>query len=70
MVALILDLLYKLYRDIKDDPQLKTLNVSTTSMVLITLRPYHENLGIWRTLNKRINFAISLNIPNGQRSML
>jgi hypothetical protein len=70
MVAPILDLLHELHWYAEGEPQLETLDVSSTSMVPIALYPYHENPEIWGTLNKKIDFAIGLNIPNGQKSML
>jgi hypothetical protein len=66
MVAPILDLLHELHRDAEGELQLETLDVSTTSIDPIALCPYHESPEIWRTLKKKINFAIGLKIPNGQ----
>jgi len=70
MVAPILDLLHELHRDSEGESQLEILDVSTTSIDPIALCPYHENPEVWRILNKKIDFAIGLNIPYGQKCTL
>jgi hypothetical protein len=44
--------------------------VSITSINPIALCPYHEIPETWRTLNKKIDFAIGLEVPNGEKNML
>jgi hypothetical protein len=70
IVAPILDLLHELHRDAEGESLLETLDVSTTSIDPIALCPYHENPEVWRILNKKIDFAIGLNIPYGQKCTL
>ena len=70
MVAPILDLLDELHRYTDGESQLAILDISTTSIDPIALCPYHENPEVWRILNKKIDFAIGLDIRYEQKAVL
>ena len=70
MVAPMLDLLRHLHRLADGEPKLEVLDISTTSIDPLDLCPYHENPEVWRILNKKIDFAIGLNIPREQKTAL